>query len=61
LNRKIKRNIIASIHPNMEIRCYEVACINELGASRTSSVSGQWRDKVKKVNGKLYILEKRKF
>jgi len=30
LNRKIKRNIIAFIHPNMEIRPYIVACINEL-------------------------------
>ncbi len=28
-----KRNIIAPIHPNMEIRRYEVVCINELTAS----------------------------
>ncbi|HPW27417.1 MAG TPA: hypothetical protein PLY31_09805, partial [Tenuifilaceae bacterium] len=27
-----KRNIIASIHPNMEIRRHGVACINELAA-----------------------------
>ncbi len=33
MNRKIKRNIIASIHPNLGIRRYEVACINELAAT----------------------------
>ena len=58
LNRKIKRNIIASIHPNMEIRCYEVACINELGEKSSQNYGRLYTDR--KFDGKFKLLTLRK-
>lgn len=49
MNWKIKRINIASIHPNMEIRRYEVACINELTDIITQNIETQKNLIIKKT------------